>query len=111
MLSWAFDEHNFSLRFTSSFQQDFQKSYDALIQLQDWMRDGIADRLNYEKQKKWLDNGVMYAAGRDKQMRPILYVSMERFSAMSPTVEDILGVSDYIHAYLTFNAMVPGTIE
>ncbi len=47
MLSWAFDEHNFALRFTSSHQQNFQKSYDGLVQMQDWMRDGIADRLDY----------------------------------------------------------------
>ena len=31
MLAWAFDEHNFSLRYTASFQQNFEKSYNMLI--------------------------------------------------------------------------------
>ncbi len=33
LLTWAFDEHNFSLRYTSSFQQNFERSYNMLIQM------------------------------------------------------------------------------
>jgi len=31
LLTWAFDEHNYTLRFLSSFQYDFDKSYGMLI--------------------------------------------------------------------------------
>ncbi len=66
MLTWAFDEHNFSLRYTTSFQQNFEKSYNMLIQYQDWMRDRAETNLDYNRWKKWIDEGVMYAHGRDK---------------------------------------------
>lgn len=41
LLTWAFDEHNYTLRFLSSFQYDFEKSYGMLIEMQDWLRDGL----------------------------------------------------------------------
>ena len=75
------------------------------------MRDTVAERLDFKKWQNWLEKGVVYAHGRDKHMRPILHVNLERFGQVEPTVDDILGVTDYMHAYLSFNAMIPGTVE
>ncbi len=36
---------------------------------------------------------------------------MKKFAEANFSTEEIIGFSDYMHAYLSFNAMVPGTIE
>ena len=75
------------------------------------MRDRVESNLDFNKWKSWLENGVIYAHGRDKQMRPIMHINMKKFGEANFSTEEITGLSDYMHAYLSFNAMVPGTIE
>jgi len=82
-----------------------------LIQMQDWLRDDLPARIDVERWSKWINKGIFYSYGRDKQMRPILHVSMKKVGYYGLDVDDIIGFSDFVHSYLSFNAMVPGTIE
>lgn len=112
LLTWAFDEHNFALRFLSSYQYDFEKSLKQLTKVQDWLRDELPARLaNLEKWRPYLEDGVIYAHGRDKQMRPILHVNIKKLGNIGIDNDSLLGLIDYVYSYLTFNAMVPGSIE
>lgn len=54
---------------------------------------------------------MFYAHGRDKQMRPILHVNMKKMADEEMSEEDLIGMTDYLHSYLVYNAMVPGSIE
>ena len=79
MLSWAFDEHNYALRYLSSYQYDFEKSHKMLSKAQDWLRNDLPGRLaNLEKWRPFMDDGMVYAHGRDKQMRPILHINLQK---------------------------------
>ena len=83
-----------------------------LVQMQDWLRDDLPARLNnFEKWRPYLEAGVIYAHGRDKQMRPIMYINMKKLGEIGIDYETLIGLSDYVHCHLVFNAMVPGTIE
>ena len=83
-----------------------------LVQMQDWLRDDLPARLsNFEKWRAYLEAGIIYAHGRDKQMRPIMHINMNKLGEHEIDYDTLIGLTDYVHSYLAFNAMVPGTIE
>ena len=53
----------------------------------------------------------MYAHGRDKQMRPIIYINTKMLASLEMDTDDLIGMTDYLHSYVVYNAMVPGSIE
>jgi len=83
-----------------------------LAKVQDWLRDDLPARLaNLEKWRPFMEDGVVYAHGRDKQMRPILHINLKKLGEAELDNESMLGLTDYVYSHLTFNAMVPGSIE
>ena len=47
--------------------------------IQDWLRNDLPGRLaNLEKWRPFMDDGMVYAHGRDKQMRPILHINLQK---------------------------------
>ena len=78
---WAIDQHNFALRWISSYQRDYQRTWDALMNWAEWA-DGNSDRLvnDYEKLKPLIEKGILYGYGRDKFQRPIIYFNFKKFS-------------------------------
>ena len=50
-----------------------------LSKAQDWLRNDLPGRLaNLEKWHPFMDDGMVYAHGRDKQMRPILHINLQK---------------------------------
>ena len=44
-------------------------------------------------------------------MRPIIYINTKMLAEMEMDVDDLIEMTDYMHSYVVYNAMVPGTIE
>ena len=103
---WTLDQNNYALRYISSYREDYQKTYDYLMEHQNWMINDVPKI--FEQEEKWvniLKSGVMYGMGRDKYQRPVFYLNMKRVVELKLNLEELIGFSDYFNSYVIANAM------
>eukprot|EP01016_Furgasonia_blochmanni_P053135 TRINITY_DN8548_c0_g1_i3.p1 TRINITY_DN8548_c0_g1~~TRINITY_DN8548_c0_g1_i3.p1 ORF type:complete len:285 (+),score=45.59 TRINITY_DN8548_c0_g1_i3:139-993(+) len=62
-------------------------------------------------QRQYITNGTVYQLGRDKQMRPIIYVNIEKLDPSIDKEEDFTRSLVYILIKVDKYMMVPGYIE
>ena len=65
----------------------------------------------YERLMPLLEKGYIYGHGRDKFMRPQIFINARKIVDDDVQLEELLMLNTFMSAYIRFNAMVPGRIE
>ena len=50
---WTLDQNNYALRYISSYREDYQKTYDYLMEHQNWMINDVPKI--FEQEEKWVN--------------------------------------------------------
>ena len=66
---------------------------------------------SFDEIQPLLEQGFLYANGRDRKMRPNLIFKARKVIDNEVTVEDLVKLNVFWSAYLIFNGLVPGKIE
>lgn len=106
------EDTNNDYRFLTNHNENFEETYDAMVVYEEWLQTSAITILeSYERIKPALEAGVLYGAGRDKQMRPVLIYNLKRGHAAGLDFDDFLDACDFLFLYTIFNANVDGQFE
>ena len=93
------------LRFLNTQGWDFKRAYEGILDFDDWLkRDLIPILADYDHFQTYLELGIVYGYGRDREQRPIIVFEMRRWIDSGISPQELLSTIDFLTGYTIFNA-------
>lgn len=98
------------LRYLSHARGNVDKCYKCLQETARWREEFFKKPVRDTEVLKYLQTGFCYIAGRDKGMRPLLVIRLERAKKIT-NIDLILRMFAFLLEYMYYFLHVPGTVE